>query len=225
MLSADDGVEQSGPRHLRQVATVLVQRRRLGFRGFDGRLGHHLSATTATQHAHHSLPGGPEVHVEIAQRLRRDALALADEREQQMLGPDVLMMQDPRLLAREFEDSLRPGRPLRLLHGGAVAPARDVLLNMLADSIEIDGEFPEHRRRHALSLSHYPEEEVLRAKIVVVETRGLLTSEVEHPPHPRREIPLSVHCFLRVAVSAAGPASSSCRRPSTACASGHSVLV
>ena len=87
--------------------------------------------------------------------------------------------------------------PVHWLH----LPDHETLNATLLARFDAVKDDPEHRRSHTLSLSHDPEEEMLRTKVVVVETRGLLTSEVEHASNPGREVPLSVHGFLRVVVA------------------------
>ena len=81
---------------------------------------------------------------------------------------DVLVMEDPCLLARQLEDRLGPRRPLRLLHGGAVGAARDVRLHHLPDRVEVYREFAENRRRDSLPLTNDPEEQVFGPEVAVV---------------------------------------------------------
>jgi hypothetical protein len=47
------------------------------------------------------------------QRLRRDALALVDQAEQDVLGADVVVVEHPRFFLREHHDPAGPvGKPL-----------------------------------------------------------------------------------------------------------------
>ena len=189
LLPADDRVELVLPGHLREVSAELVERRRLGRAG--GPLVRGLPG--AAQDLHHLFARPPEIDVDVAKDLRRNALPLPDQRKQKVLRADVLMAEDPRFLTGQLEHSLGTRRPLRFLHRRGVGPARDVRLDHLAYGVEVDGEFAQHGRRDALPLSHDAEKKMLGPEVVVVEPGGFLSSEIEDASDPRCEVPLSLH--------------------------------
>src|SRR5207247_3396733 len=90
-----------------------------------GRAGARLAAALppaagARQHADDLVADLLRVGVEVEQDAGGDALVLADEAEQDVLGPDVVVAQAQRLAQRELEDLLGPRRERDL-------PGRDLL--------------------------------------------------------------------------------------------------
>jgi hypothetical protein len=50
---------------------------------------------------------GAECDAKMCEHLGRDAFAPVDQAEKQMLGPDVVVVEPPRLLLRELQDFAR----------------------------------------------------------------------------------------------------------------------
>ena len=90
-----------------------------------------------------------EVDAEALEHAGGDALALADEAEQQVLGADVVVVEAARLVDGELDDLLGARREADLAEHGAVA-APDDELDGGADLVQLDAEVGEHlaRRRH-----------------------------------------------------------------------------
>ena len=60
-----------------------------------------------------------ELDVHVLEHARRDALALADEAEQQVLGADVVVVEPLRLVLRERQDLARAvGELVEAVHRG-----------------------------------------------------------------------------------------------------------
>ncbi len=132
------------------------------------------------QQLDHLLADPVEVGAELDQHLGGDALALADQAEQDVLGADVVVAQLQRFAQAEFEDLLGtrgegdvPGRRLLAL--------ADDLLDLLANAFERNAQTLESLGRDALSLVDQPEQDVLGADVVVVEHAGLFLGQHDHP--------------------------------------------
>src|SRR5207248_1851361 len=123
------------------------------------------------------------VGVEVEQDARRDALVLAHEAEQDVLGPDVVVAQRERLSQRELEDLLG-ARGERDLAGGDLLTGPDDADDLGADALHRDVERLEHARCEALLLAKESQQDVLGADVVVLEDPGLLLSEDDHLAGP-----------------------------------------
>src|SRR5262249_16784234 len=120
-LPPDDRVELAVGRELRQVAAELVEQLRalrLLSRGATLTL---LAAAGPGEHPDDLVPDLLRVRVEVEQDARRDALVLADEPEQDVLGADVVVSERQRLAERQLEHLLRPRRERDLTRGDLVA--------------------------------------------------------------------------------------------------------
>ena len=75
-----------------QVAAELVEHGRAGGRALGGPAGgDRLLALVAGEQLDDLLAHPVQVRAELAEHLRRDALTLADQAEQDVLGPDVVV--------------------------------------------------------------------------------------------------------------------------------------
>jgi len=108
----------------------------------------------------------------LNQHLRGDALALADQAKQDVLGADVVVAELQSLAQRELKHLLRtrgegdvPGR--RLL------PLADDLLNLLPHGLQADPQRLQRLGGHTLALVDQAKQDVFRADVVVVEHPGL----------------------------------------------------
>jgi hypothetical protein len=121
-----------------------------------------------------------EVGAELDQHLGGDALALADEPEQDVLGADVVVAELQRLAQRELEHLLGARREGDVAARGLLALADD-LLDLVADALEGDAEGLERLRGDALALVDQAEQDVLGPDVVVVEHPGLFLGQDDHP--------------------------------------------
>ena len=113
LLAADDRIELAGAGGLGQVDAELVDRR--GLAGALG-LGRGTRGRRLRQDADDLVADLVEVDAEALEDARGDALALADQAQQQMLGADVVVAEAAGLVDRELDDALgarASGRPRR----------------------------------------------------------------------------------------------------------------
>ena len=118
------------------------------------------------------------VHAQLLQDARGDALSLADEAQEQVLGPHVVVPELARLLDGQLQHPLRLGGEGDLAQGQAAARRRHHALHGLADHLEVEPQVGEHVGRDALSLADEAQKEVLGPDVVVLKAPGLLASEV-----------------------------------------------
>src|SRR6266566_3348964 len=110
-----------------------------------------------------------------------------------MLGPDVRVIELPRLAHRQLEHLLGArciwkigtGRRRRF-------PLLDRLLDLLLNLFEIDVEIGQDRRGNALALADQAEQDVLGPDVLVMQTRRLFTGHLQNFPNAIREI-VAVH--------------------------------
>ena len=124
-----------------------------------------------------------EVGAELDEHLGGDALALADEAEQDVLGADVVVAELQRLAQRELEHLLGAGRE-RDVAGRRRAALADDLLDLVADRLERDAQRLERLRRDAFALVDQAEQDVLGADVAVVQQACFLLSEDHDPASP-----------------------------------------
>ena len=117
-----------------------------------------------------------EVHTQGFEHAGGDALAFADEAEQQVLGADVVVAQAASLVDGQLDDALGTRGQADLTDDRAIAAADDEL-DGRADLGQLDVHVLEHACSHALALAHEAEEQVLGADVVVVEALRLVLRE------------------------------------------------
>src|SRR5689334_10011274 len=175
-LAPDDGVELRLGGELGQGAPELVEELRalrLLARGAALAL---LPPAGAGEHADDLVADLLGVCVEVEQDARRDALVLAHEAEQDVLGADVVVAQRERLAQRELEHLLRARRERDLAGGDLVALADDAG-DLRAHLLDRDVERLEHARCEALLLAEQAEQDVFGTDVVVLERPRLVLGE------------------------------------------------
>ena len=121
-----------------------------------------------------------EVRAQLDEDLGRDALALADQAEQDVLGADVVVAELQRLAQAELEDLLG-ARGERDVTRRCLLTLADDLLNLLADRLQRDAEALQSLGGDAFTLVDEAEQDVLRADVVVVEHARFLLRKHDHP--------------------------------------------
>ncbi len=180
-LAADHGVQLCLGRELREVAAELVEQLR-GLLTLAAAGRRPLAAPAGTgQHPDDLIADLLGVGVEVEQDAGRDALVLAHEAEQDVLGADVVVAQGERLAQRQLEHLLGPRRE-RDLPGGDLFTGADDPHHLGADALDGDIERFEHARREALLLAKQAQQDVLGPDVVVLERARLFLSQDHHLP-------------------------------------------
>ena len=180
-LAPDDGVELALGRELRQVAAELVEELRALRLLAGGRGAALLAAAGAGEHADDLVADLLGVGVEVEQDARGDALVLAHEAEQDVLGADVVVAEGEGLAQRELQHLLRARRERDLARRHLVALADDAG-DLGADLLHRDVEALEHAGGEPLLLAEEAEQDVLGADVVVLEGAGLVLGENDDLP-------------------------------------------
>ena len=137
------------------------------------------AAAGAGEHADDLVADLLGVGVEVEQDAGGDALVLADEAEQDVLGADVVVTEGQRLAQRQLEHLLRARREGDLAGGDLLAGADDAD-NLGAHTLDGDVQGLEDARGKTLLLAEEAEEDVLGPDVVVLERPRLLLGEDDH---------------------------------------------
>ena len=186
-LATDDGIELALGGQLGQVAAELVQQLRglLALALLAGaRAGARaLAATGAGQHPDDLVADLLGVGVEVEQDAGGDALVLAHQPEQDVLGADVVVPEAQGLAQRELQDLLRPWREGDL-PGRDLFPAAHDPDHLRAHPFHGDVERLEDSGSQALLLAQQAEQDVLGADVVVLQDPGFLLGQDDHLAGP-----------------------------------------
>ena len=121
------------------------------------------------------------VDPEVGQDARGDALALADQAQQQVLGADVVVVELAGLFEGELDHALGARVKTISCWTGLAAPADD-RLDLLANLGQVDAERLEDFGRQALALGDDAEQDVLGPDVVVAEPLRLFLRQHDAAP-------------------------------------------
>ena len=139
-------------------------------------------ALIALQHLDDLLTDPAQVRAELVQHLRGDALTLAHQPQEEVLGPDVVVAKLQGLAQRQLQHLPGPRRK-PALPGWRRLGGADDLLDLLADSFQADSQGLQRLRRDTLALLDESEQEVLGADAAVM-ALGFFLSQGHRPPRP-----------------------------------------
>ncbi len=182
LLAPDDRVELGLTSGLGEVPAELVQDEggRGGALGGAAGGGGLLALVTGEQ-LDDLLPHPVEVCTQLDQDLGGDALALADQAEQDVLRADVVVAQLKGLAERQLQDLLGTGGEGDVPGRGLLALTDD-LLHLLADRLKRNAEALQGLSGDTFALVDETQEDVLGADVVVVEHPGFFLSQDDNPP-------------------------------------------
>ena len=143
------------------------------------RAGALAAAAGAGQHPDDLVADLLGVRVEVEQDAGGDALVLADEAEQDVLGADVVVAEAQRLAQRELQDLLG-ARGERDLPGGDLLTGADDAHDLGAHALDGDVQALEDPRGEPLLLAEEAEQDVLGPDVVVLERSRFLLRENDH---------------------------------------------
>ena len=194
LLAADDRVHLAGPGELGEVDAELVDGR--GLRGALRLLGG-TGRGRLRQDADDLVADLVEVDAEALEDAGGDALAFADEAEQQMLGADVVVAEAAGLVDRELDDPLRARRQADLADDRPIAAADDEL-DGGPDLGQLDVHVLEDARGDTLALADEAEQQMLGADVVVVEPLRFVLSKRQDLASAVRELVEAIHRVERL---------------------------
>ena len=174
-LATDHRVELALLGEAGEVATELVEqfRRLLALALAAAAAAALATAAGPGQHPDHLVADLVGVGVEVEQDAGGDALVLAHQAEQDVLGADVVVAERERLAQRQLEHLLGARRE-RDLAGGDLLARSDDPDHLRADPFDGDVEGLEDAGGQPLLLAQQAEQDVLGADVVVLERAGLL---------------------------------------------------
>ena len=197
LLATDHRVELAGAGGLGEVDAELVDGRRLAG---ALRLGRRAGRRRLRQDADDFVADLVEVDAERLEDAGGDALALADQAQQQMLGADVVVAEAAGLVDRELDDAFGArGEPD--LPDDRPITAPDDELDSRADLGELDIHVLEHACRDALAFAHEAEQQMLGADVVVIEALRLVLRERQHLACAVCELVEAIHSVERLFLS------------------------
>jgi hypothetical protein len=162
-----------------------------------------LAAAGTGEHADDLVADLLRVGVEVEQDPRGDALVLADEAEQDVLGADVVVAEGERFAQRELEHLLRARRERDLAGRDLVALADDAR-HLRPHFLHRDVERLEYPRRETLLLAKQAEQDVLGADVVVLERARLVLGEDDDLAGPFSEAFEQFSTLLHIRTTAVG---------------------
>ncbi len=197
--AADDGVEGAFLGEFGQVATEGIERRGLALalgagggsgpgagRGGGAREAGGFAAAllalilACAEKVEHFFADFLELEPEVHEDLSGDAVVLAEEPEEEVLGADVVVVEVPGFLDGVLDDLFGAGGLGQLAHGDHFRAWLDELLDLEADLAEVDVEVLEDVGADARALFDEPEQDVLGPDVLVVEALGLLVGQGHH---------------------------------------------
>ena len=190
LLAADDRVELAGAGGVGEVDARAGRRSASCWRAWSP--GRRPGGRALRQDADDLVADLVEVDAERLEDAGGDALALADEAQEQVLRADVVVAQPAGLVDGQLDDALGARRQPDLADDRAVAAADDEL-DGGPDLGQLDVHVLEDARGHTLALADEAQEQVLRADVVVVEPLRFVLSKCQDLARAVRELVEAIH--------------------------------
>jgi len=175
VLAADQRIERAARGGLGQVTGELGQ---------EGGLLGLAQVGLLVEELDDVLAHGAEAHPLLGQDARGDALLLAQEAEQDVLGPDVVVEHALRLFRGVAEHALGIRRERDVDRGRDLVTVQGPALDLLADRLHREVALAEDPGGEALALADEAQQEVLGLDRVAPELAGLVAGEENDPPRP-----------------------------------------
>ena len=161
--------------------------------GLFGNRAFFLSVKVRIELLQDLLAGLLDVHVEILQNPCGDAVAFAEQAEENVLGADIGVIERLGFLGGKGEHLLDARRVGDVADHLLIGAGANLFLDLHADGLEIEAHLLENVHRDTLSQLDEAKEQVLGTDKVVIEPVGFLARESEDLLRSRREI---VHGFI-----------------------------
>src|SRR5690606_28118927 len=175
-LASEDRIELPLARELREIATELVEAGRIRLLFPFGLLLLGMTAQELERLVAYFLA----IDAHVGEHLGGNALSFADQSEQEMLGPDIVVAELARFIDGELQHSLGVRSERDLADGERPAGLRHHALHGMADRVEIESQIGQDGRGDPLSFAEESEEQMLRPDGIVLETARLLARKEDH---------------------------------------------
>ena len=129
-----------------------------------------------------------DIEFEALQHSRRDALAFAQQPEQNVFGADIGMIERLGFLAGKREHFFHARRVRNVADHLCLRSGTDLFLDFHPHRLEIEPHLLQDVYRHALAKFDQPEQQMLGADVIVVEAVGFFASKRQNLLGARREI-------------------------------------
>ena len=181
--ASDHGIEFAPVGEFGKVASEGFQRGRLAFLAIAAVAGLFeiaflvvggVAGEIRIELAEDLVAGALDVDVEILENTSSHTVALTEKAEEDVLGPDVAVIQGLRLFPGEGENLLDPWRVGDVPDHLGLGPVPDLFLHLETHRLEIEVHFLQDVDRDSLAELDEPEQQVLGAHVVVVESICLL---------------------------------------------------
>ena len=178
LLPPDDRIEPVVAGGGGQVDAELVDGRSLAgaLLGGAGSRGIGRAGGIGRQDADDLVANLIEIDAERLQDAGGDALALAHEAQEDVLGTDVVVAEALGLVDGELDNTLGARGENKIASRGGIAPTDDEL-DRLADLGQLDVHVREDLAGHAFALADEPQQQVLRTDVAVVEALGFFLGQ------------------------------------------------
>ena len=176
-VAADERVELVLHRRVRQVAAELGQERRFL---------HPRERRLLVQERDDVLADGVEAHPLFHEDRRRDGPLLAQDAQQQVLGPDVVVQQPVGFLGGVLQDALGFGAEGDFDRGRDLLAEHGPAFDFLANAFEGEVRAGENAAGQALALANQSEKQVLGLNRDAAELTRLVPREEQNPPRSFR---------------------------------------
>ena len=123
-----------------------------------------------------------EAHPLLGQDARGDALLLAHQAQEDVLGADVVVEHPLRFFGRVAEHALALDGEGDVDRGRDLVPVERAALDLLADGVHGEMALAEDPRGQTLPLSDEAEQQVLRLDRIAAELARLVAGKENHPP-------------------------------------------
>ena len=135
-----------------------------------------LVAAVLADYLEHLLSNLLQVHTQALEYARSDTFALADEAEEQVLSPDVMVVESTCFIDRQLDDLLRARREANLTNDHRIATPDDEL-NGAANFRKLNAHVRQNAGGDSITLPNEAKEKVLGPNIVVIEAVRFLLSQ------------------------------------------------
>ena len=153
------------------------------------------------------LPRQLDINLEVLQHKGRDPVACPKQAKEDMLGPDVSVLEPSSFLGCKRQDLLQARRIGNVTQYLLARTGPDLFLDFPPHALEINAHFLKDVDRHALAEPDHAKQQMFGVHEVVVEAVGFLACKRQHLLGARRKVAwhLDTPTFTRRGVARSFP--------------------